>query len=141
MKAWTNQFEQPTQEALIAGFDEERQASYRDIMTQIEQHMPTKPATEWLGARWRWCDVWSNEDQSWLDTLAIIPDPDGIKIAAKFSTAFFASHPPSSLPKSLHTGMSTAVSIGHQTWCEWAMTSQEAISSICTLIDLGLSND
>ncbi len=138
MNAWTNQFEHPTRESLIAGLDEDREATYQQMITQFSKLMPSNPSIEWLGVRWRWCNVWTNQTQSWLDTLAIIPDPDGIRIAAKLSTSFFVSHPPSSLPKALHASMSTAVSIGHQTWCEWPMNSQDAISSICTLIELAL---
>ncbi|MGV6814526.1 MAG: hypothetical protein ACWA5W_05885 [Phycisphaerales bacterium] len=136
MTAWTNQFETPTPRQLIDGLDPERRELYKAMASRLKERMGGKSTPTWLGARWKWCEVWTSKDQSWVDTIALIPNPDSTQIAMKISSAFFTNHAPTSLPKSLHSGFSNAISIGHQCWCEWPIASAESIETLDSLIEM-----
>lgn len=71
-----------------------------------------------------------------LEAVYMIPDPLNPRVAITLSTAFFESHPPSMLPKALHNGLSTATCVGHRSWCEWSISTQEASQAVREIIEM-----
>ncbi len=136
LQAWTSQFEKPTFKVLQDQLDPEAQVFYKKIRSSIVAALGKKPKLEWMGITWHWCEHTKPDPSGMLQSIHLIPDPQSPRVALTLSTTFFSTNPPSSLPKHLHSGLSTATAIGHQTWCEFPLNSQEAIDSVETLFKL-----
>ncbi|PCI09270.1 hypothetical protein COB72_06800 [bacterium] len=134
--AWKCQFDQPTLASLVKGLDPESRPMYENLRKSIVKIVGTKPKLEWMGLRWRWCELTSLDDTRSLIAVHLIADPENPRVALTLSTAFFDAHPPSKLPKGLHSGFTTAPAIGHRTWCEWPIGNQENADALKEMITL-----
>jgi|GEM_PF-2203851 len=135
VNAWTSQYNMPTAKALIAQLDPEARPLYESFRTALSKQLSTKPKLKWTGLSWKWCEAIELDAGGMLIAVHLVPDPTNIRIAVTLSSSFFQANAPSDLPRHLHSGLSTATSIGHQSWCEWALGSQEAHDSILELIE------
>lgn len=127
---WTCQFEKPSFKALLEELDPEVQGLYQDLRKSTINTLKQSPKLEWIGVSWQWCEQTELEPGGMLIAVYLIPDPESPRVALTFSTSFFEHNPPSTLSKLLHAGLSTARTIGHQTWCEWPISSQDQIEAI-----------
>lgn len=139
VQAWQCQYDKPTLKKLADELSPEDRALYQDLRKSIAGLINAKPKLEWLGLSWCWCELTALDDTSPLIAIHLIPDPQNPRVALTLSTAFFDANPPSKLPKGLHGGLSTATAIGHQSWCEWPIGSQELVQSIQEVIKLAHS--
>jgi len=136
VQAWKCQFEKPTIKELIGELDPETGKLYQDLRQTIVRILNKKPKLEWLGLSWCWCETTTFNDGGMLLAVYLVGDPLNPRIAIMLSTSFFETHPPRTLPKSLHTGLGVATCVGHQTWCEWSVNTQEVVDDIRKVIEL-----
>lgn len=136
MQAWKCQFEKPTIKTLIGELDPEARVFFEDLRRSILKLLKKKPKLEWMGMSWCWCETTTLDDGGMLLAVHLVGDPQNARIAITLSTAFFEKHPPSKLPKQLHSGLGVATCVGHQTWCEWPINSQEIIDAVLDVIEL-----
>ncbi len=139
MPIWTSQFDKPTIKDLIGQLDPEARGFYKDLRRSLVEILNKKPKLDWMGVTWHWCEITTFDAGDMLIAVHLVPDPLNPRVGVTLSTAFFDSTPPSELPKYLHAGLGTATAIGHQTWCEWAIGSQEAVDAIKELLLLAQS--
>lgn len=133
---WTSQFDKPTIKELIGQLDPEAQVFFKDLRQSLVNTLAKKPKLDWMGVTWHWCEITTLDAGGMLIAVHLVPDPHNPRVGVTLSTAFFEGTPPSKLPKYLHAGLSTATAIGHQTWCEWSIGSQEAVDAIKELLSL-----
>lgn len=136
MNAWTSQYNTPTAKALISELADEARPAYESFRSELVKKLSIKPKLKWTGISTKWCETIELDAGGMLIAVHLVPDPSNQRVAITLSSSFFNANPPSELPKFLHAGLSTATSIGHQSWCEWSIGSQEAHDSILELIGL-----
>jgi len=136
VNAWTSQYNTPTAKALISELADEARPAYESFRSELVKKLSIKPKLKWTGISTKWCETIELDAGGMLIAVHLVPDPSNQRVAITLSSSFFNANPPSELPKFLHAGLSTATSIGHQSWCEWSIGSQEAHDSILELIGL-----
>jgi len=136
VQTWKCQFEKPTIKAMIGELDPTVRGLYEDLRNSLLETLGVKPRLEWMGITWNWCETVAIEDGGLLSAVHLIPDPENPRVAIALSTVFFEKYPPSKLPKALHAGLGNATCVGHRSWCEWALSSNEAVDSIQQVIEL-----
>lgn len=138
MKAWRCQFEKPTISVLIKELGDEDQARMTGLRQSIRDITGTKPKLEWQGITWCWSETTPIDPGRNLLEVQFIPDPENPRVGITLSTSFFEKHPPSKLPKSLYPGLTVSTAIGHQSWCEFAVQSDESVEAISELLTLSI---
>jgi uncharacterized protein DUF3788 len=133
VQIWKNQFEKPSLKALSNGLDDDARARYARLKKALVDGLGTKSKLEWMGMSWGWCETIRGRDGGMLIGVHLIASPEQVRAAMTLSTAFFEQYRLETLPRSLHDGISTATCVGHQTWCEWAIGSQEAVDAVIEL--------
>jgi len=136
VQAWTCQFEKPTPKALINDLDPSVRDLFEDLRRTIIKSVGKKPKLEWLGRTWCWSETVIPNNAGMLISLRLVADPANPRVTMTLSTGFFETYPPSTLPKTLHAGLSSATCIGHQTWCEWTVNSQDKVEGIKQILEL-----
>lgn len=134
MQAWKCEFEKPTIKGLIGALDPEAGALYQELRRSVLKRVKKKPKLEWMGLTWCWCECTAVDDGGMLGGVYLVCDPANPRVALSLSTAFFEAHPPHTLPKVLHSGFEQATCVGHQTWCEWRISSQELVAGVIEVI-------
>ena len=135
MNAWRCQYEKPSIKTLLSELEPSICPLVEELRRSIAEKLDKKPRIEWMGITWHWCESTTPENAGMLSAVHLVPDPDNPRIALTLSRVFFDDHPPSKLPKPLHSGLSNATCVGHQTWCEWSITNQESKDAILQIID------
>ncbi len=136
MQAWKHQFEKPTIKDLIGALDPQTRALYQELRRAVLKELKKKPKLEWMGLSWCWCECTPLEDGGLLSAVYLVSDPANPRVALALSTVFFESHPPHTLPKVLHGGFEQATCVGHRTWCEWAIVSEDLVAGVLEVIAL-----
>lgn len=136
MKAWRCQFEKPTISSLLSELGDENEARMTGLRQSIRDITGIKPKLDWHGITWCWSETTSMDSSSNLLEVQFIPDPESPRIGLTLSTVFFEKHHPTKLPKSLYPGLTTSTAIGHRSWCEFAVQSDETAQSISELLTL-----
>ncbi len=136
MQAWQCEFEKPTVKDLIGALSPEAGALYTELRRAVLKQIKKKPKLEWTGLTWCWCECTHIENGGMLSTIYLVSDPENPRVALALSTTFFDSHPPQTLPKVLHCGFERATCVGHLTWCEWTINSEDLVMGVLELIAL-----
>lgn len=135
MNAWRYQYEKPALKTLLNGLEPSVCLLLEELRRSLAEKLDKKPRIEWMGITWHWCESTTPENAGMLSAVYLIPDPDNPRIAITVARAFFDNNPPYKLPKQLHSGLTAATCVGHQTWCEWSITNQESCDAIIQIID------
>jgi hypothetical protein len=136
VNAWNSQFEKPSIGVLVKGLDPEIQSFYQDFRLSMVEILHTKPKIEWMGATLGWSENIVPDEGGLIRSVHLVADPINPRVEIALSKAFFEAHPPSSLPKQLYAGLSTATCIGHQAWCSWSLSSQDNAEAIKQVVEL-----
>ncbi len=136
VQAWKCEFEKPTIKGLIGALDPESRVLYESLRRAVFKKVKKKPKLEWMGLTWCWCECTHMEDGGLLGGVYLVCDPEHPRVGLALSTAFFESHPPHTLGKALQGGFEQATCVGHRTWCEWAISSQELVDGVLEVIAL-----
>lgn len=121
---------------LIGDLEPEMGKLIEEVRKNVLSTLKKKPTLEWLGLTMRWCETTTPPEGGKLMSVHIVPDPSIAKVVLMVSTAFFEQHSPAELPKSLHSGLELATTIGHRTWIELPVHSAEAARSVEAFIEL-----
>jgi len=136
VESWKCQFEKPTIKALIGELEPESGVLINDLRRSILKIVKKKARVEWMGMSWGWCEHTALDKGRMLIGVHVVCDPKNPRVAVTLATSFFEKFPPSVLPKLLHSGLGVASCIGHQTWCEWGIGSQEMSDALVEFIKL-----
>ena len=124
--AWADRFRTPASADLLA------QVPEPDFIHQAREALSELPGVaehlSWQGIPWRWAFTYTSGTRGSTDNphnplAAIVPDPEGPRLATALPADFLESLQVRRLPRAVRDTLLGASPVGNTFWVEWPLTA------------------
>lgn len=137
MNSWSLQYQTPTMPLLLDQLKPEHRTTIELVRDWLGSNISARPKLEFTGIAWRWNERYDlpQPASGVLRCVCLIPDPQQPRVAICCDRTYFEQHPPSSIPKPLHAGLSDGVCVGSNAWCTWGVGTSDSAGAIIELLE------
>ena len=133
--AWSNRFEQPSVEQLIAGLGSEHAQLVDRLREELRKLNPgATERVEWQGLPWRWTLTYrspASPDQPWA---FLAPDTECPRFAMPVHVDDLDAIPHAKLRKTTREAFATAKRVGDTFWPSWDIGSQATLADVLLVV-------